>query len=422
LKPTDSKFQRAEDHSASKLSSQHVWERLAIFSLSSFGGEGRGEEAASRRPAGVRLWTLDLGLWTLIPLLLVHTTASAGNISLTEPQRAKLASLVSSQPEAKKLSHKLVREADANLAAPGQPITRLGTAARLSDDPIKIESHASLEDMKRLEALGNAYAITGKNSYRAAARHIILRWAEINQPTGVPIDETKLEPLFFTYDLVRASCSEAEQRAIDGWLRRIAALEIQSGRTNSITSVNNWNSHRLKTIGLIGFLLDDKTLIDESLQGFKKQIDANLRPDGSSLDFHQRDALHYHCYDLEPLLTLAIAADQNGVHVYHYQSPSGASLAKSVEFLLPYCDGRATHAEWVHSKVKFDRQRAEAGEKGFVVGAPFDPQEARHVLELAAFFEPRFLPALARLCSSPGTATRAFPTWQTVLNEARRSP
>ena len=42
----------------------------------------------------------------------------------------------------------------------------------------------------------------------------------------------------------------------------------------------------------------------------KKQIAANLRPDGSSLDFHERDALHYHCYDLEPLLTLAIAASQ----------------------------------------------------------------------------------------------------------------
>jgi hypothetical protein len=135
--------------------------------------------------------------------------------------------------------------------------------------------------------------------------------------------------------------------------------------------------------------------------------------------------LHYHCYDLEPLLALAVAARLNGIELYGYQAPTGSSLSKSVDFLLPYWDGARTHAEWVHSKVKFDRQRAEAGEKGFVVGAPFDPQEARRVLELAGFFEPRFLPVLARLTSASGGRMHPgveYPTWQTVLNEARRSP
>src|SRR5438105_3086507 len=239
--------------------------------------------------------------------------------------------------------------------------------------------------MKGVESLGYAYTVTAKRAYSTAARRLILSWARTNEPDGVPIDETKLEPLFVAYDLTSSAFSAKEKQSVESWLREIARLELQSAQTNSVTTSNNWNSHRLKIVGLIGFLLEDKPLIDAAIGGFKKQIAANLLSDGSSFDFHQRDALHYHCYDLEPLLALAIAAHQNGTHLYNYEAPNGASLSKSVDFLEPFCNGGRTHAEWVHSKVKFDRARAEAGEKGFVMGAPFDPRQARDVFELAAF-------------------------------------
>lgn len=353
----------------------------------------------------------------LLVSLAVSGAAFASDVSLTEPQRRKLIQLVASEPEVKQLFHKLQREADASLSEKGRPVAKLGTAARLSSDPRKIESRASLEDMKRLEALGYTYAVTDKAAYKEAARRIILRWAEINQPNGVPIDETKLEPLFVAYDLVRPGLSAANKKAVDHWLGNMARLELQSGQTNSVTAMNNWNSHRLKIVGLIAFLLDDKSLIDQAVQGFKRQIEANLAADGSSFDFQQRDALHYHCYDLEPLLALAIAARQRGMNLFDWQASNGASLSNSVAFLVPYCDGTRAHAEWVHSKVKFDRQRAEAGEKGFVVGAPFNPREARRVFELAAFFDPRYQPLVSRLVEN---RSLEFPTWQAVLNRVRR--
>jgi len=184
-----------------------------------------------------------------------------------------------------------------------------------------------------------------------------------------------------------------------------------------MTARNNWNSHRLKVAGLIGFLLDDADLITYAVEGFKTQIESNLRPDGSSLDLHQRDALHYHCYDLEPLLLLAVAARQNGIDLYHYRSPNGASLAKSVEFLVPYCDGTRTHAEWVHTKVKFDRARADAGEKGFSPGSAFDPREGRRVLELASLFDAGYKRLVAQLYTKGAVE---YPSWQAVLNEIRK--
>lgn len=65
-------------------------------------------------------------------------------------------------------------------------------------------------------------------------------------------------------------------------------------------------------MGLIGFVLHDEPLIDRTVAAYKEQIDHNLLPDGSSYDFHERDALHYHIYDITPLLTLAIAARNSG--------------------------------------------------------------------------------------------------------------
>jgi len=377
------------------------------------------------RPSGLRhslivdyrslviLWSLVFGHWSF-----GVAPSDSSRISLTDSQRIKLAALATSDAEAKKLFQKLLREADASVNAKGNPIRRLGTAGKLAGDPLKVQSRASLEDMKKLNALGYSYALTGKAEYGAAARRIILRWAKVNQPTGVPIDETKLEPLFTAYDLTRSTFSPRERKSVADWLRSMAALELQSAHTNSVTSSNNWQSHRLKIVGLIGFMLEDKPLIQESVEGFKKQIQDNLAPDGSSFDFHQRDALRYHCYDLEPLLTLALVAGQNGIDLYDYAAPSGASLPKAVAFLAPFCDGTRTHAEWVHSKVKFDRQRAEAGEKGFEVGAAFDPREARGVFERAAFFEARYGPLVLRLYSN-GAAE--YPGWQSVLNRVRAS-
>ena len=353
----------------------------------------------------------------LAALLAGRLVTFASTISLTEAQRVKLAKRITSEPEVKKLFRKLQREADASVNDQGRPIAHIRTTGWLEGEPLKEHSRASLEDMKKLYALGYAYAPTTNRAYGVAARRIILSWAQVNQPTGVPIDETKLEPLLVAYDLARSVFSAGDRTIVEDWLRKMASLELQSTRTNSVTAMNNWNSHRLKIIGLIGFLLDDQKLIEAGVRGFKKQVEVNLYPDGSSFDFHQRDALRYHCYDLEPLLVLAIAARQNGIDLYSYQAASGARLAKAVAFLVPFCDGTKTRAEWVHSKAKFDRRRAAAGENGFSPGAAFDPRDAREVFELASFFDESYTPLARRLFERSAVE---YPSWQAVLNKVRR--
>jgi hypothetical protein len=340
-----------------------------------------------------------------------------GAICLTADQRDRLAVLVRSEPEAEKLFNKLRREADSCLNDPARPVSTIQTAGRLNADPDKAKSRASIADMRKLSVLGFSYAVTTNQVYSAAAKRTILAWARAYRPSGQPIDETKLEPLFVAYDLTRTAFSAEERAATDGWLRSIAREELAAVRADSDTAFNNWNSHRLKIIGLIGYLLDDRPLITHAVEGFRKQIERNLRPDGSSFDFHERDALHYHCYDLEPLLTLAGAARQNGVNLYDYVAPNGACLSKSVRFLVPFCNGSKTHAEWVNSKVAFDRTRAEAGEEKFEVGVAFDPRSALRVFELASCFDGQFKSLACQLANKSGAT---YPTWQTVINDACR--
>jgi hypothetical protein len=260
--------------------------------------------------------------------------------------------------------------------------------------------------------LGWAYAVTENAEYGTKIRQFVLAWARVNKPRDDPIDETNLDPLFIAYDLGRARFSEDERRIVDGWLRQTAAKLGEPDEARS----GNHQSHRLKVAGLIAFLLQDKPAIEATVQAYMKLIEKNLHPDGSTQDYRVRDALHYHCYDLAPLLLLAIAARQNGIDLYGIKTKSGASLGRSVQFLVPFCEGKQTHKEFVHSNVAFDRERAEAGEEEYRAGRMWEPAQGRRVLELAVNFDAALTPLLAKII---GSQAARYPTWEVVLKEAR---
>lgn len=348
---------------------------------------------------------------------LLVVAANAEVVSLTTAQREKLAEWVMTDKTVAAQFQPLQREAEAALKSTPNPIEKIQSEGKLSSDPARIHTRESLKDMRKIDALGWAFAVTGDARYAARAKEFLLAWARVNQASGDPIDETNLEPLITTFDLVRAHFSVVESEVVANWLKKVATAEMGSRKEKASTSYNNWNSHRLKIVGLIGFALADKALIRYAVDGYKTQVEANLHPDGSSFDFHERDALHYHCYDLEPLLVLAIAAQQNGIDLYHFQSASGASVPKSVQFLISYCDGSKTHPEWVHSKVAFDRKRAQSGDKHFEAGRLFEPKEAAPVFELAAFFDEKYEATYALVT---GKAAGKYLSWPLVVAAARR--
>lgn len=357
--------------------------------------------------------TLLACVWISLTILVSACADSGPSVTLTPAQCDRLAALVSSDPQAAAQFAPIKQAANDALKDKPNPIPVILTEGKLASDPVKIRTWQSLGDMQKLNALGYAYAVTKNAEYAAKIHEFVMAWARTNHSAGDPIDDTNLEGLLVGYDLARDTFPSEDREVADRYLRDFAKAEIKTGETSAHTTVNNWNSHRLKIVGMIAFLLHDGGLIDHTIDAYRKQIQNNLLPDGSSIDFHERDALRYHTYDLTPLLTLAIAARNNGVDLYDYRAPSGSSLPGAVAFLLPFANGSRIHQEFVHSTVDFDRQRAAAGQAEYRAGSHWEPPNAIQALEKAEAFDRTLLPLLVKIT---GSSDDRFPTWQTVVN------
>lgn len=295
------------------------------------------------------------------------------------------------------------------------PIDTIRTEGLLKGNPRKTATALALADMPRIYALTLVYQVGGDKKYLQKAGEYLHAWATSNTPNGDPIDDTNLDNAIETYDMIKSDLPPTEEAVIKDWLKRTAETEISSPRNqpNRSTSYNNWHSHRLKIIGEIAFAIGDTALENYTIRGIKAQVERNLNPDGSSIDFESRDALHYHVYDLEPLLKLAIVLQRaTGVNYYVYRSPTGSSIKNSVDWLLPYLNGQKTHPEFVNSTVNFDRQRAKNNEADYKAGSLFDPRNGVKTLILAARFDEDLLPLARKLLLTEDQ----YPAWQSVVN------
>jgi hypothetical protein len=248
-----------------------------------------------------------------------------------------------------------------------------------------------------------------------------------------PIDDTDLSSLFIAYDIaeadlpgnihermVRFARNVAESYLLDFRLRKANAGQWAQDNFRS-----NWQSHRIKLMTLAAFLADDPMLIDRARLAFETQVQATmvypvLEPcgdgrkcprtvnDGSVMDFHQRDAIGYVVYTLEPLVLAALAAQAHGQDWYHYVSPDKASLARAIEWLQPYAAGEKTHDEFVNTTISFDRKRAEIGWKGH--SGLWDPHAGRTLFRMALSLDPTLAThALETIAQSPYDPTEYDP-------------
>jgi Alginate lyase len=352
----------------------------------------------------MKVRSLVFGLMCLGAALGLH----AGSVSLQPDEIMRLRSLIATNAAAAKQFSFVQRTATAALGDTPDPIVKVVTEGHLDKDPLKIRTEESIADMEKIESLAWTWAVTDDARYSSKADEFILAWAGVNQPDGDAINETRFEPLIVAYDLLRGTFSAADRREVDGWLRRKANVLWADHR--GLTE--NWYSHRLKTVGLIGWTIGDESLVAEAVNGFHRQINVNFKPDGASTDFYLRDALHYHLYDVEPLLVLSRTAERNGEQFFDYAAANGATLQSGVDFIVPFATGEKTHIEFVKSKVKFDLKRAQNGQGEYQPHA-WRPHEAIGIFSEAAWFRPEYGVLAARLARHSG---ETFFNWQMVLN------
>jgi hypothetical protein len=342
----------------------------------------------------------------------------AQSVSLNQSELTKLKESIKTNPGAEKAFLKLRFTADMALTQQPNPVDSIVSEGHLANDPKKIATQKALADFEKVDALAYSYKLTGQEAYLKKCTAYLLNWAKINQGRGNPINDTKLDPLLEGYDLIKGDVSSEDRKVIDTWLSQIADAEIASPRfkLSRKTVYNNWNSHRLKVVGSIAFITGNKEYQNFTDTSMRQQIVKNLYKDGSGMDFEERDALHYHIYTLEPLLRIAqIIKRATGFNYYSYVSSKGSSIAKSVDFLLPFATGEKTHQEFVNSKTLFDKQRAENKEPGYKIGASFKPETSLTTFAEAAYFEPSYLTIEKSLAARSDRDM----TWLCLLNAVR---
>ena len=362
-------------------------------------------------------------LIVFISLLVSYTYADAQVVSMTNIEIGALRHDIDTNNSApstyKKAFHPFLISAQKALTETPDPITEIRSEGLLEGNPVKTATVKAVADAYKIYSLALVYRLYGDKAYLDKTTEFLLAWSNINKATGDPIDETKLEDMITGYDLVRDQSTPQNKKTIDNWLESVADAELNSASSKQGrgTAINNWNSHRIKIITLIAFTLHTKKYDGFITSELEKQLAVNLNPDGTTHDFIERDAFHYHTYDLEPLLTACIAIYRaTGKDYFNYQTPNGASIKKCVDFMIPYMLGDKTHGEFVNSTVPFDLKRAKNNEKGYKAGTLFNPESGVYTLSLAAYFNPDYVSVIKQTM----TKDPDYFNWQLALNSVKR--
>jgi hypothetical protein len=303
----------------------------------------------------------------------------------------------------------LVSNVQAHLNEPAHAVRQLHTEGTLPHEGIYDQSKEAEKDLDLLRDAALAWRATSDDRYLKLVDRLLTAWVTTYEPSYNPIDESPFEGLILAYDMTASALPVKTRNATMSFLTKlangyIAQIDAQK-RPLAGTFRNNWQSHRVKLIAMAAFTLDNRKMIESAQRLYVEHINDNIAPDGTTVDFGERDALHYVTYDLQPLVTAALAARRHNRNWLNERAPSGATLAAALNWLTPYATGEKTHDEFVHSSVPFDAKRREAGLPGY--SGQWDPKNAAELYHLAARLDGRYTPVARKLAPTP-------PAWLAV--------
>lgn len=297
----------------------------------------------------------------------------------------------------------LARDAQKRSSDAPRAMARIHTEGTLPHQGIWDASVEARRDLPLMRELALLWHVRQDRAALAQLDRLLLAWSTVYVPSFNPIDETPFDALIDAYAIAAADLPEATRTKASALLRAWATGYLDQMRhpaqPDKGSWANNWQSHRVKLVTLAAAALDDAPLVDAAREQFQAQVSRNLHADGSTLDFHERDALHYTVYDLEPLARAALAMRARGEDWLTWRAESGASLAAGLGWLLPYASGQKQHDEYVHTTVKFDLQRRAAGVAGF--SGAWAPAGGATLYWLSSHLSPRYQPVAASLGPQP---------------------
>ena len=315
-----------------------------------------------------------LALLLAVPSCAADAAAPEGFAVIGPTQVSELASAPDSPAR-----RSVLRSAERALQRSPEPRAKIHTEGTLPHEGIYDDSVDATRDFPAARDLALASRLTGDARFAMASSRFIAGWADRYRPSFNPIDETGFDALFIAWDLLPDPQRAPLRGPMNSLLRAFCAGYLAHPLRGRETASNNWNSHRVKLIALSCFALGDAMMNARAHDAYRNQIAANINPDGTTLDFALRDAIHYVAYDLEPLTLTAIAARAHGED---WAGSADGRLPRAIAWLVPYADGSRAHQEFAHTTVAFDITRRNAGVPGFA--GPFDPRAASLAIAYAA--------------------------------------
>ncbi len=261
-------------------------------------------------------------------------------------------------------------------------VRRLQVEGKLEKDPRYVESQAAIRPLRDLAGTSLCARLAATPQREDCARRSdagIKAWTTINHPTGNPINDSSLMTVLLALDLTLPRLTEDDRKTAEAWARTViergdAFFSKLNGRDDR--PINNWQSWRVGLRAVAAKVLGDGGELEKTRQLIDRHVAVNIYEDGSTYDFVHRDALHYHIYDLRPLVDVALFAPDA------LSSEARAAILRGLRFLEPYVSGAKQHVEFARSRVKFDQERRQAGQADFAL-APWRTEEARLLLRLA---------------------------------------
>ena len=212
----------------------------------------------------------------------------------------------------------LLRAADAALERSPDPLPVVHTEGTLPTAPSYPRALQAKKDWGSISALANAYAMNREPRHLDGYARYLAAWLDVYKISGNPIDETALSDWLLAYRSAGAALAPDLRQRMRQFACDLADRYTQPQPASRKTSTNNWQSHRVKLAVMGAHFCGKPALIAESEAAFARQIQDNLLPSGPTVDFAERDAIHYVVYRDRKSTRL------NSSHIQKSRMPSSA--------------------------------------------------------------------------------------------------
>lgn len=183
---------------------------------------------------------------------------------------------------------------------------------------------------KAIYQAGLLYRITGERKYVDFVQRMLLAYAELcpklgphpaaaNQVAGRLFWQSLNDSVWLVYaaqgyDAVRDALPERDRRTIDRQVFRVMATFLSDGSPQVFNRIHNHATWANAAVGMTGYVLRDRDLVDKALlgldksgkAGFLKQLELLFSPDG-----YYNEGPYYQRYALLPFVIFAQAIQGN---------------------------------------------------------------------------------------------------------------